>query len=246
MTYARTGLTKSFTDDPFGQESDSKDSNILFEGRCMLTDHGAFTILNIYAPNAGRGPEFLERKMAFYNELSKAMARWTQEGRKVVVTGDINTAHTELDIYNPRKYIQDTGFLESEKEWITTFLSQRKCKDVWREFHPGVRKYSYWDQRRRSDLSENCLTIVMREKNCGWRIDVFYANEPMMQDVISSDILDNVFRMVSRTEIRLWAQITAQYRLRSKILQWSLLKRHLERETSKRLPNNRSQIASFC
>jgi exodeoxyribonuclease-3 len=102
-------------------------------------------ILNIYAPNAGRGDEYLERKMAFYSELSRAMARWTEAGRKVVITGDINTAHTEFDIYNPRKYMKDTGFLESEREWITTFLSQRKCKDVWREFNPGVRKYTFWN-----------------------------------------------------------------------------------------------------
>jgi exodeoxyribonuclease-3 len=114
----------------------------------MLTDHGNFMILNIYAPNAGRGPEYLERKMQFYNELSLAMERWTQEGRKVVVTGDINTAHSELDIYNPKKYRQETGFLDIERDWITTFLKDRKCRDVWREFNPGVRKYTFWDQKR--------------------------------------------------------------------------------------------------
>jgi exodeoxyribonuclease III len=148
VTYARTGLTKSFTDNPFGEDVANKKSNILTQGRCMFTDHGSFCVLNIYAPNAGRGPEYLERKMAFYSELSQAMARWTQEGRKVVVTGDINTAHTPLDIYNPRKYSEVTGFLETEREWITTFLSERKCKDVWRELNPGVRKYTFWDQMR--------------------------------------------------------------------------------------------------
>jgi len=115
----------------------------------MLTDHGTFIVLNIYAPNAGRGPEHLERKMEFYDEISSAMARWTEEGRKVVITGDINTAHSELDIYNPKKYRQETGFLDSERDWITTFLNGRKCKDVWREFNPGVRKYTFWDQKRR-------------------------------------------------------------------------------------------------
>ena len=148
MTYARTGLTKSFTDNPFTIESQEKQDNELSQGRCMLTDHGPFMILNIYAPNAGRGDEYLERKMAFYGELSRAMARWTVAGRKVVITGDINTAHTELDIYNPRKYTMETGFLESEREWITTFLSERKCKDVWRSMNPGVRKYTFWDQKR--------------------------------------------------------------------------------------------------
>src|SRR5579859_387524 len=120
VTYARTGLTKTFTDSPFLTLTTQKDLFELCAGRCMFTDHDSFSVLNIYAPNAGRGPEHLARKMRFYDELSAAMGRWTQEGRRVVVTGDINTAHTELDIYNPRKYTQETGFLESEREWITT------------------------------------------------------------------------------------------------------------------------------
>src|SRR2546430_16091605 len=143
VTYARQGLTKSFTDTPFPLPPMSP----LTAGRCMLTDHGAFLLLNIYAPNAGRGPEHLEKKMQFYDELSLAMDRWTQEGRNVLLTGDINTAHTDLDIYNPRKFEMETGFLRREREWITGFLG-RGVKDVWREFHPGIRKYTFWDQKR--------------------------------------------------------------------------------------------------
>lgn len=120
----------------------------------MLTDHGAFVLLNLYAPNAGRGEDYLQMKLEFYSELSQAVARWTEDGRKVVVTGDINTAHSELDIYNPRKYMDQTGFLDVERNWITSFLSERKCKDVWRELHPGLRKYTFWDQRRRTSLED--------------------------------------------------------------------------------------------
>ena len=207
VTYARTGLTESFTDNPFGKEDGDKEIRALTQGRCMLTRHSGFSILNIYAPNAGRGPEHLEKKMAFYNELSSAMARWTEEGQKVVVTGDINTAHSDLDIYNPKKYGQETGYLEIERNWISAFLNDRKCKDVWREFNPGVRKYTFWDQKRcKSHFMYVNLMAVLREKNCGWRIDVYYANEPMMKDVISSDILNDVpFRRYSIANIRLWA-----------------------------------------
>jgi len=149
VTYARSGLTKTFTDDPFSMtQTASKSIKEISKGRCMLTDHGVLLLLNIYAPNAGRGPEHLEKKLEFYNELSSAMARWTEEGRKVIITGDINTAHSELDIYNPKKYQMETGFLDIERQWITTFLNERKCKDVWREFNPGIRKYTFWDQKR--------------------------------------------------------------------------------------------------
>lgn len=144
VTYARQGLTKSSTPNPFNRLP----HDTLSSGRCMLTDHGVFMVLNIYAPNAGRGPEYLEKKMEFYDELSSAMGRWTQDGRKVVITGDINTAHTELDIYNPKKYASETGYLASEREWISRFLEERRCKDVWREQNPGVRKYTFWDQKR--------------------------------------------------------------------------------------------------
>jgi exodeoxyribonuclease III len=144
-------VTKYFSDNPFSiDESKKEDADALYRGRCMLTDHGDFVILNIYATNAGRGPAYLQRKMTFYNELYLAVARWTDEGKKVIVTGDINTAHTELDIYNPQKYRQETGFLDIERNWITTFLNDRKCKDVWRELHPTERKYTFWDQRRRT------------------------------------------------------------------------------------------------
>jgi exodeoxyribonuclease III len=214
VTYARTGLTKSFTDNPFATDSQESDVGGLSQGRCMLTDHGSFMILNIYAPNAGRGDEYLERKMTFYRELSRAMARWTQAGHKVVITGDINTAHTELDIYNPRKYMKETGFLENEREWITTFLSERKCQDVWREVNPGVRKYTFWDQKRCMVFTRVKTNVVMREKNCGWRIDVFYANEGMMEDVLSSDILNNVSThpQQMRAYQRSWARIIVPFR----------------------------------
>jgi len=191
VTYSRHGLTKSFTPTPFPLPPSS---NPLTQGRCMLTDHGTFLLLNIYAPNAGRGPSHLQQKLAFYEELSSAVGRWNLEGRKVLVTGDINTAHTELDIYNPRKYMLGTGFLDVEREWVGFFLGDRVCVDVWREFHPGVRKYTFWDQKRCTARLPHGwrLILVLREKNCGWRIDVFYANEAMMKDILSSDIHNNV------------------------------------------------------
>jgi exodeoxyribonuclease-3 len=167
VTYARTGMTKSFTDCPFSiSVSKTEDAAATYRGRCMLTDHGDFILLNIYAPNAGRGPEYLERKMAFYSELSLAMSRWTDEGRKVIITGDINTAHTELDVYNPPKYRWETGFLDIERDWITSFLAKHKCKDVWRVFNPIQRRYTFWDQKRRLAL----FGFRVNFQSCGKRI----------------------------------------------------------------------------
>ena len=114
--------------------------------------------------------EIQDSLIDLYVEQKEAL----EEGRKVVITGDINTAHTELDIYNPKKYATETGFMDSERGWITGFLQGRKCVDVWREFNPGVRKYTFWDQKRcthPTPLSQ--VPMIEGEDGSRIRVDFF-------------------------------------------------------------------------
>lgn len=183
-TFARKGSTRWWTDNPFNvtvgsgkitetsgprkvQDPDTDPDTSI--GRCVLTDHESFLLLNIYAPNAGRGSEYLVRKFTFYNTLADCVRKWTEAGRKVIVTGDINTAHAEIDIYNPEKYKTGTGFLPEEREWVSKLLQDYDMSDAFRALHPQVRKYSFWDQRRQQ-----------RAPNNGWRIDAFYISNVLL------------------------------------------------------------------
>lgn len=184
-TYARKGSTRWWTDNPFNvgvgsiKEAErvngvrkvvdpdtNPDTSI---GRCVLTDHESFLLLNIYAPNAGRGPEYLERKFTFYRTLEECVRKWRDAGRRVIVTGDINTAHEEIDIYNPKKYATGTGFLPEERAWVSKLLSDHDLVDAFRALYPDWRKYSFWDQRRQQ-----------RAPNNGWRIDAFYVSRELL------------------------------------------------------------------
>ena len=195
-TFARKGTTKWWTDNPFavglGEQTTERtiaqqkkidpdtDPDVSI-GRCVMTDHDAFLLLNIYAPNAGRGPVYLERKFKFYETLAACVKKWQDAGRKVIVTGDINTAHHEIDIYNPLKYQCGTGFLPEEREWITSLLRDANISDAYRKLNPSTRKYSFWDQRRQQ-----------RPLNNGWRIDVFYCSNELITPTCTSDILNDV------------------------------------------------------
>lgn len=191
VTFVKKGGCRWWTDNPFNVALDgaatslfpssSKQSTVDPDtdpdtsiGRCILTDHGDFLLLNIYAPNAGRGPEFLVRKLEFYGHLSECVRKWHCAGRKVIVTGDINTAHNEVDIYNPKKYSTGTGFLDEERAWITQFLKDRDMVDAFRAVHAQMTKYSFWDQRRQQ-----------RPLNNGWRIDVFYVSSDLFYPLTS-------------------------------------------------------------
>lgn len=183
-TFARKGSTRWWTDNPFNVDVGSlkvqekgevkklldpdTDPDVSI-GRCVLSDHGFFLLLNIYAPNAGRGEEYLARKFTFYRTLADCVRKWTEAGRKVIVTGDINTAHQELDIYNPEKYKTGTGFLPEERQWITKLLEDYNMSDAFRALYPTIRKYSFWDQRRQQ-----------RPLNNGWRIDAFYVSDALL------------------------------------------------------------------
>ncbi|ORY78671.1 Endonuclease/exonuclease/phosphatase [Protomyces lactucae-debilis] len=198
-TFARRGSVKWWTDNPFNVEIGSvkqkasktqvlEDPDTAVDtsiGRCVLTDHESFLLLNIYAPNAGRGPEYLARKFTFYSKLEQCVAKWQAAGRCVIVTGDINTAHSELDIYNPERFAETTGFMPEERQWITDFLKKQNMSDAFRRLHPDKRKYSFWDQKR-----------DMRPGNYGWRIDAFYCSDKLFdtaeKDVVESDILNDV------------------------------------------------------
>jgi len=172
-TYVRKGGTKGVDKTPFDAS--------LAQGRALLTKHDGFDLLNIYAPNAGRGDSHLKVKFEFYDAMKKLVQTYNTTETGIIIAGDVNTAHDEIDVYAPRKFKDGTGFLISERQWITAFLEEEKLTDSFRSKYPELRKFSFWDARTQK-----------RGIDCGWRIDVFYISSHLKSGIIDSTIRNEV------------------------------------------------------
>ncbi len=152
------------------------------EGRLVIAyypkpadGHGKnFVLLNGYYPNGGSGPDRLIYKLEFYDAFLKFINKLKSEGHDVIFCGDVNTAHTEIDLARPRENRENTGFLPIERAWIEKVISDGFV-DIFRFINPDKKDvYTYWDMKTRA-----------RERNVGWRIDYFFANESLLKKVKS-------------------------------------------------------------
>lgn len=150
------------------------------EGRVILSDYGKFVLANVYFPNGGRGPERVKYKLEFYDELFFLLDKEYRGRKGVIVTGDFNTAHKEIDLAEPEKNAKNSGFLKEEREWIDNLI-RLGYVDVFRNFHKEGGLYSFWDQVTRK-----------RENNLGWRIDYFMVSEDIADKVVSSEVFMDV------------------------------------------------------
>ncbi len=135
------------------------------EGRTLICEYKNYVLFNCYFPNGQRDHGRVPYKLDFYEKVLELYNHYISEGKKVIITGDFNTAHKEIDLANPKGNKKTTGFLEHEREWIDHYLDAGMI-DCLRLFYPeqeGV--YSWWTYRN------NC-----RERNIGWRIDYFMAS----------------------------------------------------------------------
>lgn len=146
------------------------------EGRVLITEHENFLLYNIYFPNGQRDQERLDYKLDFYNDLLVILDEQVASGINVVVSGDWNTAHTEIDLANPKANSKTSGFLPEERDWIDKYI-EHGYVDTFRLFHPEPERYSWWTYR-----------YGARERNVGWRIDYFFVNEGFTDQIIDADI----------------------------------------------------------
>ena len=150
------------------------------EGRIIIADYGGFTLLGIYFPNGKASQERLDYKMGFYDAFLDYVDRLRSQGKKVVVCGDVNTAHTELDIARPKENSKKSGFLPMEREWIDK-LEAHGFIDTFRVFEKEGGHYTYWDMRTGA-----------RKRNVGWRIDYFYISDNIRKNLKSAFIESDV------------------------------------------------------
>jgi len=150
------------------------------EGRVLLTEHPNFLLYNIYFPNGQRDQERLDYKLNFYDELLPIINEQVESGQNVIVTGDWNTAHHEIDLARPKDNVKNSGFMPIERERLDTYV-EKGWVDTFRLFHPEPDRYSWWTYR-----------FGARSRNVGWRIDYFFVNEGFTEQVLDGDIHDDV------------------------------------------------------
>jgi exodeoxyribonuclease-3 len=144
------------------------------EGRLQIARFGRLVVVNGYFPNGNgkhRDNSRVPYKLAFYRKLFDKLQRLRRSGYRVLVLGDFNTAHTEIDLARPRDNRKTSGFLPRERAEMDRWL-RAGWVDSFRQFEPGPGHYSFWSQR-----------MGARERNVGWRIDYVLASPAAMRFV---------------------------------------------------------------
>ena len=151
------------------------------EGRIITAEYPAFYLVCCYTPNSQDGLKRLEYRMRWEDDLREYLCRLDAH-KPVILCGDLNVAHEEIDLKNPKTNHQNPGFSDAERDKLTRLL-EAGFVDSFRLLHPDLRDaYSWWSYRMRA-----------REKNVGWRIDYFILSERLSRYVRRADIYDGVF-----------------------------------------------------
>lgn len=147
------------------------------EGRTIFADYGKFMLVTSYVPNGGRDLDRIPFKLKYSDALLAKLQKIRKTQKNIALCGDMNVAHEEIDIKNPKSNVNNSGFTAVEREWFTKFLD-RDYVDTFRHFYPDARdKYSWWSYRP-----------GVREKNIGWRIDYFCVTKEMLPLVTDATI----------------------------------------------------------
>jgi exodeoxyribonuclease-3 len=152
-----------------------------FEGRVIQLQFGDIRLINAYFPSGTSGDERQAYKYVWLEEMQNYLDKVKKTNPKIILCGDYNIAHNEIDIHDPKGNKKSTGFLSEEREWMTQFLGKGWI-DTFREFNKEAHHYSWWSQRFPS----------VRLNNKGWRIDYITVTEPLRQQLVAATILPDV------------------------------------------------------
>jgi exodeoxyribonuclease-3 len=138
------------------------------EGRVLVSRYPDFYLYNIYFPNGQRDHGRLNYKLDFYASLLDECDKLHAKGEKVILCGDFNTAHQEIDLRNPKQNQNTSGFLPEERAWLDHYL-EHGFVDAFRVLYPEQVQYTWWTYR-----------LNARQRNIGWRLDFFMLSEALM------------------------------------------------------------------
>lgn len=150
------------------------------EGRVITLEMPEFYLVCVYVPNSQDGLKRLDYRMR-WEDAFRAYVSGLAARKGVIICGDLNVAHEEIDLKNPATNHFNAGFSDEERGKFSQLLAAGFC-DSWRLQHPGEAKYSWWSYR-----------MAARERNVGWRIDYFVVSDNFADHIESTDILNDVF-----------------------------------------------------
>jgi len=151
-----------------------------FEGRVIRADYDVFSLMNVYMPSGTSGDERQAFKMGWLDDFFNYAHEIAGQTKQLIIVGDYNIAHQEIDIHNPKGNKKNSGFLPEEREWVTKFLDSGFL-DSYRHLNPDDQRYSWWTYR-----------FGARGNNKGWRIDYQAVTENMASRLKRADLLNDV------------------------------------------------------
>jgi len=146
------------------------------EGRILRADFDTFSILSMYFPSGSSGDERQGLKMTFLDDFLVYVQELQKELPHLIISGDVNICHREIDIHNPKGNANSSGFLPEERAWVGKFLDTGYV-DTFRHFNQEPHHYTWWSYRAGA-----------KQKNLGWRIDYHFATESLKNRLASAAI----------------------------------------------------------
>lgn len=150
------------------------------EGRVIRADYKGFSLMSVYMPSGSSGDIRQDFKMQWLHDFYRYVEVLRQDFPKLIISGDYNICHKPIDIHDPVRNKNSSGFLPEERQWVSNFL-ETGFIDTFRFFDPSPHQYSWWSYRARA-----------REKNLGWRIDYHMATQNMEKHLAGAAILPEV------------------------------------------------------
>lgn len=147
------------------------------EGRVIRCDYEDFSVISVYMPSGSSGDERQAFKMEWLTDFQTYVNELKKQIPNLIISGDYNICHTEIDIHNPKANKDTSGFKPEEREWVSGFINSGFI-DTFREFNTEPHNYTWWSYRANA-----------RAKNLGWRIDYHMASEPMRKRLSRAAIL---------------------------------------------------------
>ena len=160
----------------YGMDSEEHDQ----EGRVITLEMPDFYLVNVYTPNSQDGLRRLDYRMKWEDHF-RGYVSGLAGSKGVVICGDMNVAHEEIDLKNPSTNHLNAGFSDQERAKMSELLAAG-FHDSWREQHPDEAKYSWWSYRMRA-----------RERNAGWRIDYFLVSDNLRDRITGTDIHNEIY-----------------------------------------------------